>query len=291
MLGDKEIKTFLSIDFEDFSHDLMRDLSITKHPSIRLEALYKSYYQINNFLKKQERDGSSKATFFCTAHIAKKAPDLIKAISNEGHEIGCHYYYHDIMEHQTNKMVEKMLGRARDCLEDASNQKVVGFRAPKFRICKHSPDQYRIVQKYFEYDSSFFTSSFASVNLFKKEMGLNTLKILPIFQDKVFGVNMKMGGSYLKIFPTFMTKKLIEKSKNEGLVPHIYLHPYEFSTEQDFRLKISQMKNLHIVKKLSWAMRQHQWLSVGNNSIPKKLNYLIGSKGLGGRLSGYLLDR
>ena len=44
---------------------------------------------------------NSKFTFFCTGILAQKYPDIIKQISNDGHEIACHYYHHDNLSNLT----------------------------------------------------------------------------------------------------------------------------------------------------------------------------------------------
>lgn len=135
-------KMFLSIDFEDYYHDISRLLKLNNSTLVKVDALYKKYEKINNFLKQNsERDGT-KVTFFCTGIIAKKAPDLINQIASDGHEIACHYYYHDLVSKEKSNTLRKMLLEARESLENASGKTVRGFRAPCFSINKSSPVQY-----------------------------------------------------------------------------------------------------------------------------------------------------
>ena len=68
-------------------------MGLNRHNEINKEALWRSYEVINNFLK--SKLNSSKITFFCTGILATEYPDLIRKISDDGHEITCHYYFHD----------------------------------------------------------------------------------------------------------------------------------------------------------------------------------------------------
>ncbi len=280
---------FLSIDFEDFSHDLKRDLGIWKTGTLRVDCLWESYYEIDSFLKKFGGTKGQKATFFCTGIIAKQAPDLLRAIAEDGHEIASHYYFHDEMYKQDLSTIDKNLKKSKELLEDASSSPVMGFRAPKFKIDKREVQQYLKVQESFIYDSSFVARRTSDVELFTKSMSLDKLKILPIFTDKINGINLKLGGSYLKIFPAQMSKKLIINAEVTGFTPHIYIHPYEFNSNQSYRVRLKELSSLNIPKSIYWSLRQHQWLSIGNYSLQRKLAFLIGEKGLGGRLCDHLL--
>ena len=121
-------KVFLSIDFEDKSYDLKRKLNINKKIDSREKSLWNSYEKINNFLSKSLN--AKKITFFCTGVLAANFPDLIKQISNDGHEIASHYFYHDKVETERIDIFEKNLLRSIELLESLTNKKVIGFRAP-----------------------------------------------------------------------------------------------------------------------------------------------------------------
>lgn len=281
-----ENSIFFSIDFEDFSHDLKRDLSIWETGLLREEALWKSYEQINNFLQYYN---NVKITFFCTGIIAQQIPDLIKKISQDGHEIGCHYFYHDEMNKQNSKEIEKYIVLAKEKLENASGTSVIGFRAPKFKIIKDNPIQYKILAKYYKYDSSWYGNNIEDLKNFLNKMKLPDFTIFPIFSDKIFPFlpNLKIGGSYLKLFPKIFTSKLIYRCIKNKFIPHIYMHPYEMTNNRDFFLSFDEL-DTEVLTKFYWYIRQHQWHTFGNSSTNKKLNYIIGSKKILGKLSNNL---
>lgn len=279
-------KGFLSIDFEDFAHDLKRDLGLWDTGPLRSDALWQCYEDINDFLALQ----GAHATFFTTGIIASQLPDLVARMARDGHEIACHYYFHDELRKQDPTTVEKNLVRAKTALEDASGQAVLGFRAPKFRIDKTAPEQYRALARHFTYDSSLCVGSRSDVISFSRQMGVSALKLLPIFSASPLpGLPaFKLGGSYMKLFPMALTWRMVTLCRNAQMVPHVYLHPYEFATQGEFCLSKDERSSLGFRKSRYWGLRQHQWHSIGNRSLSARLQALFAETGLGGRLCDHL---
>ena len=239
---------YLSIDFEDFNHDLKRSLGIWETGPLNKDLLWEKYFLIKNCKSKKGRFG----TFFCTGIIASKEPSLIKRISDDGHEIACHYNHHDLMYNKSDYEIEKNLVEAKNLLEEASGKSLKGFRAPYFAIDKKNINQYKLVEKYFSYDSSFICTSKKEVKEFKKNMKLKQLKILPIYQRKLTKLTCRLGGSYLKLFPYFYTEWMVKMSSKNGFVPHIYLHPYEFGNSEKFGVSKSELSVLGFLKSNYW---------------------------------------
>ncbi|TRD22058.1 polysaccharide deacetylase family protein [Palleronia caenipelagi] len=279
---------FLSIDFEDFAHDLKRDLGLWDTGPLRLDALWRCYEIIDRFLAGY----SARATFFCTGVIADQAPDLVRRIAADGHEVACHYHFHDEMDRQETSETARSLARAKAALETAANTPVLGFRAPKFRIRKDDPAQYREVERLFAYDSSLCVATKAEVTAFRGRMGLTSLHILPIYSappTRSFPA-LNLGGTYLKLFPRVLTDRLITGAEAEGMVPHIYLHPYEFASEGEFLLSRNELSGLGQRKAAYWRLRQHQWNTVGNRSLLTKLKKICDSRPPRGRLCDHLSE-
>ena len=275
---------FLSIDFEDFNHDLKRSLGLWETGKIKVKSLWEKYYMVNDIYKNSKTGNGKYGTFFCTAVIAEKEPALIKQIVSDGHEIGCHYYYHDAIIKEDLSHFQLMLTKAKDKLEDVSGTKVIGFRAPMFAINKNSSDQYKIVEKLFKYDSSFFCESNEKLESFRNKMNLNKLKLIPIFSKSILGKNLRLGGTYLKLFPLSYSHVMIKNCIRKNIIPQIYLHPYEFGNSMDLYVRRKDMHQLGKVNSLYWSIRQYQWLSLGNESLLKKINQLVSTYGLSGRL-------
>lgn len=275
---------YLTIDFEDFHHDLKRGIGLWDSGPLKTKELWNKYKRINNFLKENGKDEGKFATFFCTGIIAKKEPDLINQISKDGHEIACHYFFHDDIKKQDDQTLYKMLCKAKESLENASNTPVIGFRAPCFQINKESNKQYKIVEKVFDYDSSFYCSHLNELDNFKLKMGLQKLNIIPLYSLNLLGRSLKMGGSYLKLFPLFYMNLMLRNSIKAGFEPHLYLHPYEFCSSKEFKVKHKDLIPLGIRKSFYWKIRQNQWLTLNNNTTERKLKSLIQKSPLKGKL-------
>ena len=86
--------------------------SIGLQPRVNYDALSLSYQLVNDFCKTNL--SSKKITFFTTGTVAETYPELLKEISSDGHEISCHYHYHDLMYKQSNNEIDKNLELAKE---------------------------------------------------------------------------------------------------------------------------------------------------------------------------------
>ena len=278
-------KIYLSIDFEDFSHDFKRGLGLTKNNKINEKALWRSYEIINNFLV--AKLDSAKITFFCTGILATKCPDLIKKISNDGHEIACHYYHHDSVRNENLKEFERNILFAISELEKCSSNKVTGFRAPNFSIKVTDIGHFKIISKYFKYDSSLNINEESKIDNLKKSINSNEFKFIPVLAEKpYFGFPyMRSGGSYLKLFHINFALKVISKNLHKNQAAQIYLHPYEFVSDMSFYVNWKEMNGLSFFRKLYWLFRQSQWHIVGNKSVIKKLEKIFTNYDCAGKIN------
>ena len=120
-------------------------------------------------------------------------------------------------------------------------------------------------------------------------MQLESLKIIPLYSKKVFGKSLKLGGTYLKLFPSFYANQMFRNSRKSGIEPHVYLHPYEFDLSTNFKLELKDLLPLGKRKAFYWLFRQNQWLSFRNNSTKSKLSLLIKQSELKGTLENMLI--
>lgn len=84
-----------------------------------------------------------RATFFTTAALAIRRPDLVRRAVAHGHEIASHSYFHSRFE-------EKHVRESREVLESVSGAEVIGFRMPRM-----APIAARVLKEAgYTYDSS-----------------------------------------------------------------------------------------------------------------------------------------
>ena len=151
----RKIPFFFSVDFEDYYHDKKRQLG-HGNPGILEIPLWKSYEKIQN-LSKNLFNGK-KITFFTTGIVARKAPDLLARISKDGHEVGCHYNFHDSIHLSNRENFSKNLDIAIESIHKATGTLPKGFRAPNFDIKPNDFWAYEEIAKRFDYDSSYITT-------------------------------------------------------------------------------------------------------------------------------------
>lgn len=165
---------------------------------------------------------STKATFFCLGKIATDFPEVIKAISSKGHEVGCHSNEHLWLTKMTPEILQADTHDAIAALEDVSGQKVVSYRAPAFSIGEENKWAIEILaSEGIERDASIFPAArdfggFASFPTDAPSLitynGVS-VKEFPICLTKLCGREVAYsGGGYFRFFPYTYIQSRINNS-------------------------------------------------------------------------------
>ena len=266
---------FISIDFEDIYNDYLFRLNLSENYIVRENFLYESYCVIKNILNKYYEINN--LTYFTTGILAEKTPDLIKQISMDGNEIACHHYLQENLLNKSKEDFEKELIKSKLFLSRASEQEVVGYRAPNFCINDNIGKYLKLIFNHFEYDSSIFFDLKNDKDFIeqikrknKKEYFCYTYNLF-FFKKKL---RIKTGGTYFRILTKELIKRFLQNSVNNGITPIIYLHPYDFMLNKEFWVELDKFDNLNYLKKYYSYFRQFQWHSLGNNTIESKLEFI-----------------
>lgn len=267
---------YLSVDLEDFTYDTYRNLEL--EPKINFQALDKCYEVINNFLEKNA--GSKKITFFTTGTVALTYPDLLKKISMDGHEIACHYHFHDLMSNQSINEIESNIILAREAIKSACGYYPAGFRAPAFSISRDRSDIYRLLSKYFKYDSSYVLNEKEMIDgshANNPPFSIDNFKEFPIVTNSFLKkFNLKSGGTFFRVFSVNKIKDTLDRSIQRNSEPLIYLHPYDFLHEFEFKVPLKIfLKNSTFFLGLYKYIKQFQWLGLGNKQTLNKLQLIL----------------
>ena len=187
-----------------------------------------------------ERD--IRATFFTLGAVAKSNPKSIRSITKYGHEIASHTMNHEKIYDLKPTEFLKQEQECKKILEDISESKVKGFRAPYFSITTQSLWALDILaQLGYTYDSSISPIQTWRYGIAGTKPGIYQLKSglieftpsLGNFCSHSYGV----GGAYLRIYPYKLTKAALKKSAINGLPGMFYVHPWELDPKHP-RLKI-----------------------------------------------------
>jgi polysaccharide deacetylase family protein (PEP-CTERM system associated) len=181
-----------------------------------------------------------KATFFIVGWIAEKYPQLVRQIFQQGHEIGCHSYWHKKVYDLTPEEFKADTLKAKSILEDITGNPVFGYRAPSYSITKKSLWALDILSEIgFQYDSSIFPihhDNYGIPDAPRFAFKLETRKMMeyPISSVRVLGRNLPIsGGGYFRLFPYIVTRtalKRININENQPFV--FYMHPWEIDPDQ-----------------------------------------------------------
>lgn len=192
---------------------------IEKHFKGGRKEKYHQYDETFDWVLSTLERNNIKATFFCVGQLAVEFPDVVKRISENGHEVGCHSNRHLWINKMTRQEFAEDTRIAVQEIENLIGKKVKSFRAPAFSIGQDNDWAFEVLaENGIEYDCSVFptnrdfggfpqfTSSVPS--LVKK--GSCILKEFPIcpalFMGKVLPFS---GGGYFRLIPLWLQKRLI----------------------------------------------------------------------------------
>ena len=221
----------LTIDLEDWFHCMDEDpLNWCRYErrieeeTLKLLTLFEKY--------------SAHATFFVLGDVAKNHPELIKLISDKGHEIGSHSLEHRFIYNQNADEFRYDLKRSLDLLTSITTKKILSFRAPYFSIIKKSLWAFDILaEEGIVYDSSVFpvvNHRYGIPDFPRFPMKLkNGLIEFPITTYKNFIGNIPFaGGVYFRFYPYSVSNWFIHNTLKQNYPVILYFHPWEFDYEQ-----------------------------------------------------------
>jgi len=200
------------------------------------------------------------ATFFVLGWVAKRCPNLVRAIRRAGHEVGSHGYGHQAIYHGTQEDFRSDLRHGKEILEDLLGCSITSYRAPSYSITKKTVWALEVVAEHgFEYDSSIYpivhdlygipgAPRFPHVKLLKNG---KKIKEFPPSTVRFLGMNFPVaGGGYLRLLPYRLTSWAIRRINEVEREPAmVYLHPWEIDPDQPrirapFRSRFRQYQNL-----------------------------------------------
>jgi polysaccharide deacetylase family protein (PEP-CTERM system associated) len=211
---------------------------------------------------------NQKATFFVVGWMAEKHPEQIRRIVENGHEIGSHTHFHQLVYEQSPKSFNEDLKRSIQTLEQHTGTKINCFRAPGFSITNATSWAIEILlENEISIDCSVFPAprshggfeQFGSAKPSIIECNGMQLKEFPINTYRYFGKNLIFsGGGYFRLLPYSLIKNFTSHSD----YVMTYFHPRDFDAKQPMVPGLNALRRFksyyglkHTEKKLK------QWLS------------------------------
>ena len=222
----------LSIDVEDYYQVILKDYcSLDTDPSPEVDRNTRWILDLLCGRRVQ-------ATFFVLGTVAKRYPNLIRRMADEGHEIGVHGYDHRQIFTMSPQEFSSDIRKARQLIEDCTGQQVVGYRAPAFSITRDSYWALDILAaEGFLYDSSMYPFKGRRYGIEHAPKTIhrlpNGLYEIPLSCITLWGKSLPVaGGGYIRHFPYWWTRFAVNRLEREGRPGVIYLHPYEFDNKK-----------------------------------------------------------
>jgi polysaccharide deacetylase family protein (PEP-CTERM system associated) len=196
-------------------------------------------------------DANSKGTFLTVGWVAERYPDMIRALVDAGHEIGCHSYHHQLVYEMTPEAFEEDLKRSLGVLRELSGQPVRAYRAPGFSITRDCFWAYPILRRNgIEIDVSIVPASrdHGGVDDFTRDPFLlhldeGDMRCFPVSVMTIAGRTVPFsGGGYLRLFPSSLINAGYRQNHRQGRPGMSYIHPREINPDQP-RLSLPRMKS------------------------------------------------
>jgi len=205
------IKNILTVDVEDWFHVCGVSDYIPRENWDGLESrVVENTRRILEILGQAK----TKATFFVLGSVAEKHPELVKVISDSGHEIATHGHTHKRVYTVNPDSFREDLRRSVAILNEITGGKVKGFRAPEWSIREDSLWALDILlEEGVAYDS----------------LAQGDMWELPPLVGTTPFVNFPLGGGWgLRTFPYRFIRSAIKKNNKQGKPAVMFLHPREF---------------------------------------------------------------
>ena len=218
------------------------------------------------------------ATFFTLGWVAERYPALMRRIAEAGHEVASHGYDHARVFTLSPEAFRADLRRSRALLEDASGQRVIGYRAPSFSIDHRTPWAHAILAE----EGYRYSSSVAPIRhdhygwpesprfAWRPVAGSDLLE-LPVTTAEFGGRRLAAGGGgFFRLLPYGFSRWAIRQVNAREKQPAIiYFHPWEIDPDQPrvagapLRSRLRHYSNLSVmVDKLRRLTADFSWTRV-----------------------------
>lgn len=182
----------------------------------------------------------STCTFFVLGWVARKFPQLVRRLAEEGHEVASHGCRHELLYKLDRDALRVDLGDSKALLEDLVQQPVVGFRAPSFSITDEAVEL--LTEAGYEYDSSLFpTVAHDRYGRLQKEDTRGTrcyrlstgLVEVPLSCLNTLGRSLPWaGGGYFRLIPSGLFRWGVKRILSRDGWYSFYMHPWEIDPGQ-----------------------------------------------------------
>lgn len=223
----------------------------------------------------------AKATFFALGWVADAAPELIRKIADRGHEIATRGYYHRSIGEFNSAEFRADVLRAREALERASGQRVVGYRVADGWLTPADLWALEVLADLdFAYDSSIkpilrdWSGEPWRRFVHRQDIGNRELWEIPFSSARVLGLDIPIaGGNYFRQWPHWMVRRAVARWDRDCAAPFVmYFHTWELDPAQpkftgaSFVARMRQYRNLEVMPAIiGHYLAKYRFTSIANH--------------------------
>lgn len=209
-------------------------------------------------------------TFFVLGWVAERYPDLVRDIHRDGHEIGCHSYWHRLVYELTPEEFREDTIRSRDILGEITGEAPLLYRAPSFSITRASLWSLEILAEAgFTGDSSVYPVFHDRYGIPDADPFIHQIVTPAGTIDEFPGTALRFGpaalpisgGGYFRLYPVRFTDFCFRRAiRQTGHPAMFYIHPWEVDPQQprlagSLKSRFRHYQNLATTrKKLNWLL-------------------------------------
>lgn len=235
------IRNILTIDVEEWYHGNDFDLPKERWPSLesRVER------QTDHLLALLARSGA-RATWFVLGCVAERHPALVKRLSDAGHEVGSHSYYHDLVYSLRPDDFRRQIADSARVISGITGRPVESFRAPSWSITERNLWALEVLRECgIPADSSLFPMRTGMYGVKGGRLDIHgvpppagspeggTLTEYPPAAVRLSGVTVPVaGGIFFRLLPYRFTSAALRSINRAGRPAVVYLHPWELDPGQ-----------------------------------------------------------
>lgn len=206
-------------------------------------------------------ESGATGTFFTLGWVAQRFPHLIRRISDAGHEVASHGFWHQRIPTMTEAAFREDVRSAKAVLEDAAGVAVSGYRAPSFSLTDDVMWAARVlVEEGYRYDSSRFPiarrgygTASGRCDPHMLDTASGPLAEYPPAVWEVLGARVPVaGGGWFRQLPLWVIRQGLGAVLRTGRPAVFYIHPWEIDPGQP-RLAVGTITTIRHYRGLSAA--------------------------------------
>lgn len=242
-----------TVNVEEYFHvDALSGVVLEKHWD-RLEPRMEANLELILDLLRRHQ---ATATFFVYGRIAELDPDLVRRIVAEGHEVASRGYQPQQLDRVSRRQLLAEIDRAKQVLEAAGANEIVGFRSPDWLGERHLWLLDELAARGYAYDASLNPAGRKladrpELHVIHRYRG-GPMWELPIATVGAAGLRLAIsGGNYVRQFPHKLLKRLVAwKSRHLGEPLVFYLHTWEVDPDEPELQGVPLLKRIRHYRRL-----------------------------------------